>query len=146
MKRHEAMRAGPIRLPLLGREGWETWNTQAGYQTVIPVYHEVGQSGGWGRHGEGEGAGLWGEVKAATEREMKMSRIIRNGKPYKSLQRQAKAEYKCPLILCGQAQGCLQPRQLDVQKHCTRPYQSSPRGMQHACGFMDTSHLHSQVH
>ena len=144
MTRHEEMRARPVRSPLLGREDWENWTTRAGYQMVIPVYHAVGQSGGWGRLGEGEGAGLWGEgVRAATEREMKMSGIIRNGKPYKYLQHQAEAEHKCPLILCEQTQGCWQ---LYVQKYCTRPYQASPHGIQHACGFMDTSHLHSQVH
>jgi hypothetical protein len=60
MKRHEEMRARPIRLPLLGMGNWEIWSTQAGYQKVVTVYREVRQSGGWGSHGEPAGRrGCW---------------------------------------------------------------------------------------
>lgn len=41
MKQHEETRAGPIRLPLLGRRNWETRSTPAGYQKVATVNSEV---------------------------------------------------------------------------------------------------------
>lgn len=63
MKQHEETRAGPIRLPLVGRRDWETWNTHAGYQKVATVYFEVGWEAGevTTNQQEGKGPGQWGE-------------------------------------------------------------------------------------